>query len=272
MSYVCTINEANMGLQLAAMIRDLMKKMGSGMQVGVRMSANRETRAKFNQAASDVFGCPPDKINTFLSSRTPEGDAIVFRAHESARDAMKSICPHLKVGVTLSLHDFQAIDGGEENLKNEWDMEFTHYMPYIKNDDFLGVQCYTRKIISKDGVQLPEKGAPLTQMNYEDYPQSIGNVIKTVAKDYKGQIIVTENGIATDNDERRKQFIDEAIASVMSAKAEGINVIGYMYWSLMDNLEWQKGYGPKFGLIAINRKTMERTPKGSLKHLGQYTK
>jgi beta-glucosidase len=58
----------------------------------------------------------------------------------------------------------------------------------------------------------------------------------------------------------------------MSANAEGINVIGYMYWSLMDNLEWQKGYGPKFGLIAINRKTMERTPKGSLKHLGQYTK
>ena len=45
---------------------------------------------------------------------------------------------------------------------------------------------------------------------------------------------------------------------------------GYFHWSLMDNFEWQKGYAMNFGLIAVNRETMERTPKPSLAVLGEY--
>ena len=117
LEYVCTINEANIGLQLAAIIRDYRKQMNSNAQLGTNV----------------------DLINpTFLSPRSEAGDKLIMRAHEAARDAMKAINPDLKVGVTLSLHDFQTIEGGEEIAAELWEQEFLHYIPYIKNDDFLG--------------------------------------------------------------------------------------------------------------------------------------
>ena len=64
-------------------------------------------------------------------------------------------------------------------------------------------------------------------------------------------------------------FINIATDSVARCIADGIPVKGYFYWSLMDNFEWQMGYRMRFGLIAVNRETMERTPKESLYHLGR---
>ena len=79
--------------------------------------------------------------------------------------------------------------------------------------------------------RTPE-GAELTQMDYEVYPQ--------------------------------------ALEGVQHCIADGIPVKGYFHWSLMDNFEWQKGYAMQFGLIAVNRETMERTAKPSLAVLGEY--
>ena len=81
---------------------------------------------------------------------------------------------------------------------------------------------------------------------------------------------MTENGIATADDTRRVAFIEAALAGVQNCIADGIPVKGYFHWSLMDNFEWQKGYAMNFGLIAVNRETMERTPKPSLAVLGGY--
>ncbi|MPN06578.1 1,4-beta-D-glucan glucohydrolase [bioreactor metagenome] len=105
-------------------------------------------------------------------------------------------------------------------------------------------------------------------MGYEDYPESIGHVLRKAAESFKGNLIVTENGICTDDDTRRCAFIKEAFHSVMAAKADGVPVVGYLYWSLLDNFEWQAGYKKTFGLIAVDRKTQMRYPKGSLYELG----
>lgn len=267
MSYVCTINEANMGLQLADMIKSIMKRMMSAdVQVGMNFDSGAEARAKYAEAEKRAFGA--DKVNVFLSEKTEKGDDIIFRAHVAAKEEIKKIRPELKVGVTLSLHDFQPLEGGEDYAEKQWDMEFTHYLPYIANDDFLGVQNYTRKAVDNNGT-VSLSNVPLTQMGYEDYPKAIGNIVRKAAKDFKKEILVTENGIATDDDNRRIEFIKEAIDGVLKAKTDGIPVIGYTYWTLMDNYEWQKAYEPKFGLIAVDRKTMERHPKNSLKYLGE---
>ena len=61
-----------------------------------------------------------------------------MRAHQAARDAMKKVHPELLIGLSLSLHDIQAVDGGDAAAKHEWEEEFTHYLPYIKDDDFFG--------------------------------------------------------------------------------------------------------------------------------------
>ena len=279
---VCTINEANMGLQLAAISKRFRlmaeqaakaaanagKSAEGSVQVGMnfqKMMENMKYAAAENAA---VFGTPQPKI--FVSERTPEGDLLVLRAHAAAREAIKTICPEVKVGLTLSLHDLQAQPGGEAFAAAAWEEEFTHYLPYIKEDDFLGVQNYTRTLYGAHGQLPAPQGAELTQMDYEFYPQALENVIRKVAQDFHGDLIVTENGIATADDTRRVAFIEAALAGVQNCIADGIPVKGYFHWSLMDNFEWQKGYAMNFGLIAVNRETMERTPKPSLATLGGY--
>ena len=278
LEYIVTINEANMGLQLAAIAKRYMKEMLFGKkkkstdgndgkaQVGInlkQMLTNQKIAAAENM---EVFGT--EKLNTFVSMRTPEGDLLIMRAHTAARDAMKAVCPHLKIGLSLSLHDMQPNRFGKKHAEKEWHAEFGHYLPYIKDDDFIGVQNYTRSRFSFFGqINLP-KDAELTQMSYEFYPEALANVIRAVAKDFKGDIIVTENGIASSDDSRRVEFIRRALAGVESCIADGIPVKGYCHWSLLDNFEWQKGFSMTFGLIAVDRKTQTRYPKESLNFLG----
>ena len=196
----------------------------------------------------------------------------MFRAHQAAKAAIKEQYPDIQVGITLSLHDCQALPGGEGFAKAAWDEEFRHYLPYIEDDDFLGVQNYTRTRYGPEG-QLPcPEGAELTQMDYEFYPEALEHVIRKVHEDFKGNLIVTENGVAVSDDSRRVEFIRRALRGVENCLNDGIPVKGYCHWSLMDNFEWQKGYSMTFGLVAVDRETQQRTPKESLSVLGGYAK
>ena len=150
--YICTINEANMGLQLAAISKRFQmmaqqaqknaQKAEGTVQVGMNFQKMMENMKYAAQENAAVFGTPQPQI--FVSSRTPEGDALVFRAHQAAKEAIKAIHPEIQVGITLSLHDLQALPGGEAFAENAWDEEFRHYLSFIQGDDFLGVQNYTR--------------------------------------------------------------------------------------------------------------------------------
>ena len=279
--YICTINEANMGLQLAAIAKRFRmmaeqaaknaKKAEGTVQVGMNFEKMMENMKYAAMENAQVFGTPQPQI--FVSSRTEEGDILVMRAHQAAKAAIKKIHPEIKVGLTLSLHDLQAVDeGGEAFVKKAWDEEFSHYLPCIQGDDFLGVQNYTRTQYGQEG-QLPcPEGAELTQMDYEFYPEALEHVIRKVHEDFHGNLIVTENGIATSDDTRRVEFIRRALQGVENCLNDGIPVKGYCHWSLMDNFEWQKGYAMTFGLIAVNRATMDRKPKESLQYLGSFSK
>ena len=276
-TYVCTINEANMGIQIAAISKRYMQMMMKNqsaegkMQVGINLENPMMERMK-KQAAENmkIFGTPQPQV--FVSSRTPEGDLLVMKAHQAAKAAMKAVKPELQVGITLSLHDIQAQPGGEDAAAKEWDEEFMHYLPYIRDDDFFGVQNYTRTLMSPEGSLPVPDGTETTQMGYEFYPQALGHVLRTVHKSLPVPLIITENGVAVSDDTRRVAFIEEALRGVQSCLDEGIPVKGYMYWSLMDNFEWQKGFSMTFGLIAVDRATQERSPKTSLAFLGGYSK
>ena len=283
-NYICTINEANMGLQLAAISKRFMlmaeqakkaaasgaKKAEGTVQVGMNFEKMMENAKFAAMENAQAFGTPQPQI--FVSARTTEGDILVMRAHQAAKEAIKTIRPEIKVGLTLSLHDLQPLPGGESFSEAAWDEEFRHYLPYIEGDDYLGVQNYTRTQHGSQG-QLPcPVGAELTQMDYEFYPEALEHVIRRVAEDFKGDLIVTENGVAVSDDTRRVEFIRRALAGVKNCVNDGIPVKGYCYWSLMDNFEWQKGYSMTFGLIAVDRATQTRTPKESLAFLGGFAK
>ena len=197
---------------------------------------------------------------------------LVIRAHQAAKAAMKAVKPELQIGLTLSLHDIQAQEGGEEIAAKEWVDEFTHYVPYIKEDDFFGLQNYSRSLIGPNGILPVPEGAETTQMDYEYYPEGLEHVIRRVYEEMPMPIMVTENGIATADDTRRVAYIQTAMKGVENCIQDGIPVKGYMYWSMMDNFEWQKGFGMTFGLISVDRTTQTRTAKPSLAVLGNYTK
>ena len=144
-------------------------------------------------------------------------------------------------------------------LKNGW-MNL-HYVPYIKEDDFFGLQNYSRSLIGPNGILPVPEGAEITQMDYEYYPEGLEHVIHRVYEEMPMPIMVTENGIATADDTRRVAYIQTAMKGVENCIQDGIPVKGYMYWSMMDNFEWQKGFGMTFGLISVDRTTQTRTAK-----------
>lgn len=119
-------------------------------------------------------------------------------------------------------------------------------------------------------LPVPE-GEETTQMDYEFYPEGLEHVIRKVAEDFKGELIVTENGIAAADDARRVAFIETTLKGVQHCIADGLPVKGYCHWSLMDNFEWQKGYSMTFGLISVDRQNgQKRSPKPSLTYLGSW--
>ncbi len=153
-------------------------------------------------------------------------------------------------------------------MEKLWDEEFRHYLPGIRDDDFIGVQNYTRELVGPEGFVTVPDGADITQCGYEFYPEGLEHVIRKVAKDFKGDIYVTENGVTTDDDRRRIEFIQRAIWGVKRCMEDDIPVKGYFYWSFIDNYEWQKAYSLRYGLVAVDRTTQIRTPKPSLRFLG----
>ena len=85
-------------------------------------------------------------------------------------------------------------------------------------------------------------------------------------------MLVTENGIGTEDDAERIRYTKEALASMLACIRDGIDVRGYIHWSLMDNFEWLEGYRPKFGIVSVDRQTFARTLKPSARFLGEIAR
>jgi beta-glucosidase len=76
-------------------------------------------------------------------------------------------------------------------------------------------------------------------------------------------VYITENGLGSKDDERRQRYLTDVLSNVQLAIQDGVDVRGYFHWTNMDNFEWARGYQVRFGLIEVDRKTLERTIKPS---------
>jgi beta-glucosidase len=196
-------------------------------------------------------------------------DAFIS-AHRRAYDAIKQ---HVDapVGITLSLHDYQVAEGGEAAVA---DAEATDdlFLDAVAGDDFIGVQCYSRMLMGPRGWLGPQPGVPVVpSMGYEFWPEALEGVIRRTWNRTRGRsrIYVTENGLATEDDSERIVYVRRALEGVLRALADGIDVAGYTYWSLLDNFEWAFGYVPRFGLVAVDPATFDRKPKESARWLAR---
>jgi beta-glucosidase len=142
------------------------------------------------------------------------------------------------------------------------------YLEAARGDDFIGVQSYTSQPIDADGIVRHPPHPDNTIMGWAYRPDALGIAVRHTREVLPDTpIVITENGIATADDERRIAYINEALNHLRDCMAEGANVLGYIHWSLLDNFEWGR-WAPTFGLVAVNRETFERIPKPSLHVLG----
>ena len=206
--------------------------------------------------------CPPGKTDRQLRHRV---NGILADAHRRAVDAIRAAAPGVPVGLTLSMTDHQAVPGGEERRDRIRRGMEDVFLAAVEGDDFLGVQAYSRERIGPDGRLPPEAGVPVLPMGYELWPAALEACLRRAWDGTGGRLplLVTENGIGTDDDRQRTGYVHAALEGVLRCLADGIDVRGYSYWSLLDNFEWAFGYGPRFGLAAVDRRTFERTPKPS---------
>ncbi|HEV2361260.1 MAG TPA: family 1 glycosylhydrolase [Acidimicrobiales bacterium] len=212
---------------------------------------------------------PPGRSNDVEARRVVNGNMV--KAHRTAVAAIREGAPGVPVGLTLSMSDYQAVEGAFERMQRVRRRMEDEFLEGTEGDDFIGVQTYSRTRIGPTGMLGPEDGVPVLPMGYEYWPQGLEATLRRAWSVTRGKIplLVTENGIGTDDDSQRIRFVHAALQGVLRALADGIDVRGYTYWSLLDNFEWAFGYQHHFGLTSVDLRTFARTPKPSAHWLGR---
>lgn len=251
--YATTLNEPNLPrllklLQLPSFIME-------GQRAMLLAAAKACGSAKFVAA------------NAVNDDDLPALQAGLLEAHRLGRQAIKSARSALPVGVSLALTDDQAVGDPARRDARRADL-YAEWLELAKGDDFVGVQNYERSRTGPEGTLPPPPDAPRNWSGAEIYAPSLGNAVRYAHAVTGRPVMVTEHGLGTDDDTLRAAFIPQALSGLAGAIAEGVPVLGYMHWSLLDNFEWIFGYRPKYGLVAVDRKTFKRTPKPSAAVLG----
>lgn len=142
--------------------------------------------------------------------------------------------------------------------------------------DFLGVNIYNSRMV-RAGENGPEEvnfapGCPRTLFQWPVTPESLYWHPKFLWERYGLPIVITENGLSNQDwismdgkvhDPQRIDFTRRYLIQLRRAAREGVGMLGYFHWSLMDNFEWAEGYRQRFGLVYVDFQTLERIPKDS---------
>jgi beta-glucosidase len=142
--------------------------------------------------------------------------------------------------------------------------------------DFIGVNYYCREFSRTGGLTGRESvsGFPGGRKNYlgwHIYPQGFYLLLKRLAG-YNLPVIITENGTAESRESLYEDFLIEHLKSLAKALNEGVDIRGYFWWSLLDNFEWDKGFGPRFGLAGVDYADFRRIPRPFARTYGKICK
>ena len=246
-------NEAN----ISRLIKVLKMTTTPGSRARRTAMIAAAARATNSPAFSSILFADPDRV-----------DQNLLEAHARAYQAIKAGPGDFPVGVTLTTQPVEPLGAGSLAAEIE-DTLYGRWWDAVNASDFVGVQAYFRFRADARGIVQPPPGTPMTDAGYEYYPQALGGAIRLAARKAAKPIYVTESGIAASDDTRRMAWLDASVAEVRKCLAQGIDVKGYIYWSLLDNFEWTQGYGQQFGLVSVDRRTFARTPKPSARHFAR---
>ncbi len=212
----------------------------------------------------------------YLVGKFPPGSKNIFkyiRAFQNLSTAYKTIYAyskkkfsHVPVGIT-QLYNFMEPKSAHNPIsrfsvyiaKKFWNDSF---LKKIKNQmDYIGLDYYFHNWINY--FWRNNRNEKVSDMDWEIYPSGIYNVLLELKEKYNLPVYILENGLADAKDKYRAEFIKDHLKYVLRAMREGADVRGYFHWSLLDNFEWVHGYYPRFGLVEVDYKTLERKPRKS---------
>lgn len=189
---------------------------------------------------------------------------VCLTAHAKARTAIKAAASGVKVGLTLALQQFVAGPGGDKLYKRVWDNTRLPFYQLARDDDFIGVQTYNKGLIGPEGYLTSPNAVMLDAAQRDASPGALAVVAQEAHRETRVPVFVTEHGMNAFDDAMRQRHLRASLAELAKVIDAGLPVLGYMHWSLLDNFEWTAGYEPRFGLVAVDQKTFQRTPKPSL--------
>jgi beta-glucosidase len=207
----------------------------------------------------------------FLANADPEIGRMFVRIHHAARAVVREKTSS-KVGWTIAAGALTAAPGGAEKLAEIRYGKEDVFWEGSRGDDFVGVQAYSSQEVDAHGL-VPHPVSPDNTLVGTAYrPDSLAMAVRHAWEVTGGvPVLITENGIATKDDGQRIRYTDEALQGLHDTIEEGVDVRGYLHWTLLDNYEWGH-WEPTFGLIAVDRETFVRTPKPSLGWLGDVAR
>jgi beta-glucosidase len=188
----------------------------------------------------------------------------------------KNNLPTPSVSIAQNVQAFEICRKGLKNTfsrylrEKYYNFDFLDRIKNVNALDYIGVNYYSRHLVDAKGwgpVSLftddcGHSRLKTNSLGWDIYPEGLRDVLIKFKK-YNLPLFILENGICTEDDNLRWEFIFEHLKNINLAMQQGVKVLGYIYWSLIDNFEWDKGFGPRFGLIDVDYNTYKRTIRES---------
>lgn len=195
-------------------------------------------------------------------------------AHNKTADVLHALSRRYKVSVAKNSVYVYAGDNAWLSRKSAGFIQYFQddYLlkKVIKKCDFIGMNYYFVNRVYGYRVHNPD--TELSDMGWDLSPVEIQHALERLHEKYKLPIIITENGLADSSDEQRQWWLTQTMIGMQKAMENGVQIDGYLHWSLLDNFEWDKGFWPKFGLASVDEKTLERKLRPSALWFGKVIK
>ncbi|MBI4532989.1 MAG: beta-glucosidase [Candidatus Melainabacteria bacterium] len=235
-------------------------------------------------------------------------------AHGLAAQALRTHMPGAQVGIALNLWPTESVSNASEDIaaaELAWQKDCGWFLsPLLKASypsdvwekygelvpdvapgdlalisqrlDFLGINYYSRTVMSAQGTVSPVAGSQYTEMGWEVQAPALRRLLVRLKKDYQAiPLYITENGCAFKDemsqdgqvhDQKRIDFLQQHLSQARLAIGDGVDLRGFFVWSLMDNFEWAHGFNKRFGLVYVDYPTQKRIVKDSGKWYAQVIK
>ncbi|MDD5155212.1 MAG: glycoside hydrolase family 1 protein [Candidatus Omnitrophica bacterium] len=239
---------------------------------------------------SYIMGVWPPQARSYLKAKIVEDNfaGAHIKAYRLIRKIYKELnLPRPYVSIAQNMQAFVPCAPSLKNrfaayIRDKWyNFGFLDAIMRHKAMDFIGVNYYSRQLVeprnwgfaslAMDVCSQDHHPVKKNSLGWDIYPEGLYELLLKLKK-YGLPIIITENGICTRDDNLRWEYIYAHLKNIHLAMGKGAKVEGYLYWSLMDNFEWDKGFNPRFGLIDVDYNTYKRTVRESAVRFAQVSK